>query len=332
MMTHKELRMMVKQLSDYQVNQIAQVAMRYVALNQELADIKPDGCPYCGDVDAVLIRKGVQRGKQRFQCKSCGHKFTYDTKQLTSNSQQPLESWVVVLENTLALESLDATAKRIDVCHSTAFHMRHKLMVYIEEAMMASEPLGALIEADETYVLESQKGTRVTNRKPRKHGEGAQKRGLSNEQLCVCVATDRENHVIARCVNRAKPSSENLVDALAAHIAEKSLLLCDGATSYNYLAEKTNCEKLSLISYESYNKVHHLNTVNGLHSHFKEMLRRFRGVATKYLNRYAALFALISMSVGQSMAEAADRTRNILRTLRLPVTIKSAFSLQILAI
>lgn len=120
MMTHKELRMMVKQLSDYQVNQIAQVAMRYVALNQELADIKPDGCPYCGDVDAVLIRKGVQRGKQRFQCKSCGHKFTYDTKQLTSNSQQPLESWVVVLENTLALESLDATAKRIDVCHSTA--------------------------------------------------------------------------------------------------------------------------------------------------------------------------------------------------------------------
>ena len=331
-MTHKELQMMVKQLSDYQVNQIAQTAMRYLALNQELAEIKPDSCPCCGDMDARFVRKGIQRGKQRFQCKSCGHKFTYDTKQLTSNSQQPVESWVVVLEDTLALESLDSTAEKISVCHSTALHMRHKLLVYMEAAMTASEPLEALIEADETYVPESQKGTRVTHRKPRKHGEGASKRGLSNEQLCVCVAADRENHVIARCVNRAKPSSEDLENALAEHIAERSLLLCDGATSYNYLAEKTNCEKISLVGHESYNKVYHLNTVNSLHSRFKEMLRTFRGVATKYLNRYAALFALIVMSVECSVAEAADHVRCILQTLRLAVTIKSAKALNILAI
>ncbi len=330
-MTHKELQMMVKQLSDYQVNQIAQAAMRYLALNQELAEIKPDSCPCCGDLDAIFIRKGIQRGKQRFQCKSCGHKFTYDTKQLTSNSQQPVESWVVVLEDTLALASLDSTAEKISVCHSTAFHMRHKLLVYIEAAMTASEPLEALIEADETYVLESQKGTHVTHRKPRKHGEGASKRGLSNEQLCVCVAADRENHVVARCVNRAKPGSEDLVNALAEHIAERSLLLCDGATSYNYLAEKTNCDKISLVGHESYNKVYHLNTVNSLHSRFKEMLRTFRGVATKYLNRYTALFALIAMNVERSVAEAADKVRHAIQTIRLSVTIKSAKALNILA-
>ena len=330
MMTHKDLQTIVRQLSDYHVNQIAQTALRYLALNQELAEIKPDNCPCCGDLDARFIRKGKQRGKQRFQCKSCGHKFTYDTKQLTSNSQQPLESWVIVLEDTLSLESLDSTANKIGVCHSTAFHMRHKLMLYMETAMAAAEPLEALIEADETYVLESQKGTRVTHRKPRKYGEGASKRGLSDEQLCVCFAADREKHIVARCVNRAKPSAEDLVDALAEHIAEKSLLLCDGATSYNYLAEKTNCEKVSLVGHESYNKVYHLNTVNSLHSRFKEMLRTFRGVATKYLNRYAALFALISLSVDRTLSETADQVRRILQTLRLPVTIKSAKLLNIL--
>lgn len=331
-MTHKELRRMLDQLSEYQISQLGQTVKRFLLLNRELAEIKPDVCPCCHSQSAAFIRKGVQRGKQRFQCKSCGHKFTYDTKQLTSNSQQPAESWIVVMEDTLALVSLDRTAEKIGVSHSTAFHMRHKLLIYMEEAVSASAPLEALIEADETYVPESQKGTPVTHRKPRKHGERAEKRGLSNEQLCVCVASDRDHHVIARCVNRAKPSSEDLVSALASHIAEKSVLLCDGASSYNLLAENAGCEKIALIGHESYNKVYHLNTVNSLHSRFKDMMRKFRGVASKYLNRYAALFSWIAINSGRHIVEAADLVRRSLRPLRLSVTIESAKSLNILAI
>lgn len=331
-MTQKELRAALKQLSDYQVNQLSQTIQRFLALNQELADIEPNRCPCCDDQTAVFIRKGVQRGKQRFQCKSCGHKFTFDAKQLTANSQQPADSWVVVLEDTLSLASLDSTAEKIGVSHSTAFHMRHKLLVYMEEIVTSSAPLEALIEADETYVIESQKGTKVTHRKPRKHGETSGKRGLSNDQLCICVATDRDHHVIARCANRAKPGSEDIVNALGDHIAEKSVLLFDGITSYNLLAEQKHCEKVSLVGHEAYNKVYHLNTVNSLHSRFKEMMRKLRGVATKYLNRYAALFSLIAMSADRTLSEAADTVRRSLRAIRLPVTIDSAKSLYILTI
>lgn len=331
-MTHKELRTMLKQLSEYQLKQISQAAMRFLALNQELAEIEPDICPCCGDQNAVYIRKGIQCGKQRFQCKFCGKKFTYDSKQLTAHSHQPMESWGIVLEDTLSLASLDSTAEKIGVCHSTAFHMRHKLLVYIEEVVTNSSPLEALIEADETYMIESQKGTKVTHRKPRRHGESSGKRGLSNEQMCICVAADRDHHVIARCVNRAKPGSEDIMNALGDHIAEKSVLIFDGITSYNYLAEQKECEKVSLVGHESYNKVFHLNTVNSLHSRFKEMMRKLRGVATKYLNRYAALFSLIAMTAERSVTEAADQLRRSLRTFRLPVTIESAKSLNILVI
>lgn len=331
-MTHKDLQKTLQQLSEYQLNQISQTAMRFLALNQELADIEPKSCPCCGDQSARFIRKGYLRGKQRFQCKSCGRKFTYDSKQLTSNSQQPVESWLVVLEDTLSLQSLNSTAEKIGVCHSTAFHMRHKLLVYLEEAVAASAPLEVLIEADETYMPESQKGTKVTQRKPRRHGESSGKRGLSNEQMCVCVATDRDNHVIARCVNRAKPSSENLVEALASHIAGESVLLCDGAASYNLLAEKTDCQKVSLVGHESYNKLYHLNTVNSLHSRFKEMMRKLRGVASKYLNRYAALFSVLAMNTNRSVSETADHVRRSLRALHIAVTINSANSLHILAL
>ena len=207
-----------------------------------------------------------------------------------------------------------------------------KLLVYMEEVVTSSDPLEALIETDETYVIESQKGTKVTHRKPRRHGESSGKRGLSNDQLCICVATDRDHHVFARCVNRAKPGSEDIMNALGNHIAEKSVLLFDGLTSYNYLAEQKNCEKVSLIGHESYNKVYHLNTVNSLHSRFKEMMRKLRGVATKYLNRYAALFSLITMTAERSVTEAADQVRRSLRSIRLPVTIESEKTWKILAI
>lgn len=331
-MTHRELQGMLRQLSDYQVEQLGLAARRYLALNQELAAVEPEVCPCCGATDAAFIRKGFQHSKQRFQCKSCGRKFTYDTKQVTSNSQQSVDAWITVLEDTLSLESLDATAGKIGVCHSTAFHMRHKLLVYLERAVADSAPLEALIEVDETYVLESQKGTPVTHRKPRKHGEGSGTHGLSKKMLSVCMASDRTHHVIARCVNRAKPGSEDLVNALGDHIAEKSVLLCDGISGLNLLAEKTKCEKVVLSGHEAYNKVYHLNTVNGLHSRFKEMLRKLRGIATKYLNRYAALFALIAMETERTVAEAVDRVRRSLHQIRLPVTIESLKTLNILTI
>ena len=169
-MTHRELQTMLKQLSKYQINQISQTIQRFLALNQKLTEIEPDTCPCCGEQNAVFIRKGILRWKQRFQCKSCGRKFTYDTKQLTSNSHQPMESWIVVLEDTLSLASLDATAEKIGVCHSTAFRMRHKLLVYMEEVVTNSDPLEALIEADETYVIESQKVGRSRTESPEDTG------------------------------------------------------------------------------------------------------------------------------------------------------------------
>lgn len=331
-MTQKELRSILKYLSEYQINQLGQVAQQFVTLNQELENIKPEVCPVCGELKARFIRKGIQRGKQRFQCKSCGHKFTYDTKQLTSHSQQPVEAWITVLEDTLSLEALDNTSKKIGVCHSTAFHMRHKLLVYLEEALNRSEPMEALIEVDETYLLESQKGTRVTHRKARRHGERSGIHGLSKDKLSVCMASDRTDHVFARCVNRAKPGSVDLVNALGSHIAEKSVLLCDGLSGVNLLAETTKCEKVVLTGRAAYNKVYHLNTINGLHSRFKEMIRRFRGVATKYLNRYAALFALIAMKAECPITEATDQVRHSLRSILLPVTINSLNTRNILTI
>ena len=330
-MTLKELQTYILELNPYQFDQIAIQVVKYLKLNEQLKNTRPECCPCCGKTGEHLIKKGFQHGKQRYMCKACGKKFTYDINQITAHSHQPVDAWITVIEDTLAMKSLDETAGKIGVCHETALNMRHKLLAYPETMIETAKPPDELVETDETYVTESQKGVKCKNRKPRKHGESASKRGLSNEQYCICVVTDRNKNVFAKCVNRAKPSSEDIIKALSAHVSRKSVLLCDGAASYNQLADTLECKKIELIGYESYDKVYHLNTVNNLHSRIKRMLGQFRGVASKYLNRYLALFSVIVSCTKPSMNEFVDELRCTLSTIRVNVTYHSSQTIGILA-
>lgn len=72
------------------------------------------------------------------------------------------------------------------------------------------------------------------------------------------------------------------------------MLLTDGLKGYESLAKQYECD-LRVINPDEKEKgsFWHLNNINRFHSFIKERYRAFRGVATKYLNRYNALFALI---------------------------------------
>ena len=332
MMTAAELQAKISVLNAYQIEQVAVQVSKYLKLNDELKDTIPTVCPCCSETEAKFIKKGFQSGKQRYQCKCCGRKFTYDTGCLTSCSHQPPDAWNTVIEDTLNWISLDKTAVKISVCHETAFNMRHKLLAFLEKIADSFDSLGELVEMDETYVLESSKGRKVDGRKPRKHGAKASKRGLSAEQFCVCVAADRSKHMAARCVNRAKPSAADVENALGSYIQPESVILCDGSNSYDRLAADKRCEKIVLSEYEMYNRLYHLNTVNGLHSQIKTMLDRYRGVASKYLNRYLALFT-VSVNFGKpSLEESVDNIRNTLKSVRCYITYMKSQSLNLLTL
>ena len=234
------------------------------------------------------------------------------------------------IEDMLALKSIDECAKHISVCHGTSLHMRHKLLAFFEEAI-SDVALDGLIEADETYVQESQKGNRVTDREPRKHAEPANKRGISSEKACACFAVDRDGHVTAKCVNMGKPGTEDIMAAIGDKIGEGGVLQCDGATAYHKLVDEKKCTQVILKSHHDYDKVYHLNTVNGLHSRFKAMLRHYRGVATKYLNRYLALFIVLERLSHTTWQPKLDTVRTMLMGVHMVCTIRSLKTEGILA-
>ena len=118
--------------------------------------------------------------KQRYQCKECLCTFSETTHTIRENSHAYSEDWEIVIADTLNGEPLDNTANKINMSHMTVFNMRHKVLLAIVKYLENSPiVLKEIAELDETYVLESRKGSKFQEdapRPPRLHGEGADKR------------------------------------------------------------------------------------------------------------------------------------------------------------
>ena len=142
-------------------------------------------------------------------------------------------------------------------------------------------------------MLDCYKGSKVpeeANRPARKHGAKAKKRGISNEYVAICTGIQRDGSAIAKTVNRAKPSSEELRQVFEGHIADNTVLCTDGLRSYGILESITDCAVIDVNKESS--ELFNLNTVNSMHSYIKETYNQYRGVATKYINRYNVLFSI----------------------------------------
>lgn len=260
---------------------------------------KPVGCVRCGSVK--VARNGKQKGRQFYVCKDCGKAFTETSTSAIAYSHSSETVWKQVIRDTVDGISIDKTAESLDLSHSTVFNMRHKVLYCVEKAILnAPFVLEGVCEADETYVLENVKGRKIPDgyhRGPRKHGAKALKAGLSDEYICVCTGVDSDNNCTASVVNRAAPSKAEIEQVFGEKVSTDTVLLCDGSKNYDVLDDKCTVAH-----------VKHPNKVNQFHSFIKERLRRARGVATIYLNRYNALFT----QVFGKHETAADKIFNLM--------------------
>ncbi len=219
--------------------------------------------------------------------------------------------WKEMIADTLHGNAIDFSARRLGLYHQAAFNMRHKILMALQEIPETAKVcLGDVSEFDETFVLDCYKGKELdpkTGRKPRKHGAKASKRGISSEYLCICTGIQRKGDAFAATVNRAKPSAKELLDIFEGHIADGTLVLCDGLRSCHALPGIADCAVRDCMNRES-GDAHffNLNTVNGFHSFIKKRYNFYRGVASKYINRYNSLFAAAyrnAESISRRLAE-----------------------------
>jgi transposase-like protein len=139
------------------------------------------GCPHC---DADEIRPwGKAGGKPRYRCKACQKTFNPLTGTPLAGLHHQ-DRWRDQAQALIAGEAIAQAAKRCKVAYTTAFRWRPRFLC----ALNFDKPphLSGIVEADETFILESFKGKRAgLPRAARKRGGKAAKRGLSAEQIPV---------------------------------------------------------------------------------------------------------------------------------------------------
>lgn len=117
----------------------------------------------------------------------------------------------------------------------------------------------------------------------------ASKRGISDEQVCLLTGVQRGGAAFLHAFNMSRPRSEDIMN-LSEHMEHDSYVWTDGLASYHKLLEVKNCTTKTVKSKDEYDKVNHLNNVNSFHNQIQQQYTKYRGVASKYINRYASLF------------------------------------------
>lgn len=90
------------------------------------------------------------------------------------------------------------------------------------------------------------------------------------------------------------------------HLQDGVLAICDGFRSCSALKDIAQCTIKDINTVTEEEKAfYHLNTVYNFHSFIKEQYVFYRGIATKYLNRYNALFTVEWQQKGSAVASVS---------------------------
>ena len=123
----------------------------------------------------------------------------------------------------------------------------------------------------------------------------AKKRGLSREQVPILVAADRGGETLSHTLPAL--NADNVKEVLEPVLAPDALLVSDANRCYPPVAAALDIphESINASAGERVRGAVHIQTVNSRHSQIKGILRRRRGIATKYLDSYLRWFHLIAL-------------------------------------
>ena len=248
-------------------------------------------CPHCAA--ERVVKNGTARGLQRFKYRECGKMFCALTgtplAHLHMRGKYPLaHKWpdqAAALRDGLTLHEV---AENLNIAVSTAFRWRHRFLA-LPKTVQAQALIG-IAEADETYFLRPNKGRRKGLGRP------ARERGLSGKQVPVLVVHDRSGSTadfILEIVDKAHVSA-----VLKPLLAQDAILCTDSSKALATAAMDIGVmhHPVNLAAGIRVDGPWHVQNVNAYHSRLKNWMRRFKGVATRYMDSYLGWFRTIDRS------------------------------------
>ena len=256
-------------------------------------------CPHCAATH--VHRWGGFSGRRRYRCVACRRTFSDFTGTPLATLKR-IDRWQGFCHCMLASLTVRRAAASLDVDPTTAFRWRHRLLEGLDRSDVAD--LDAIVTIAETAFPHSEKGKRGLDRPPRLRGGRYDPRVPS---VWVLIARDQRGRVTSHVAGRSRPTANDLERALAPRL-EKTAEIRDVVGPYG--AGGLLVVRTSLKNQEG-NSARHTRTLqyrriarsspefSAMRRYMmalRSWLRRFHGVASRYLANYLAWHRLLTLA------------------------------------
>lgn len=246
----------------------------------------PKVCPFCKGKH--FKRNGrTDSDIQRYKC-TCGKTFLPTTGTIFDEHRISISEWMEFCLNLFRHVSITADSWNNKNTFMTSRYWIQKLFLTLE-GIQDDIILSGKVWLDETfYTVRAENIVRKDN--------GDKLRGLSNNQICIGVATDKERSILL-VEGTGKPSQKKTFLTFSSHIEVGSTVVHDKDPSHKRLIEKLG---LKSIAYDSKHlkklpdRDNPLNPVNRVHAILKAFLNSHGGFDRQYIQDYLNLFAFVS--------------------------------------
>lgn len=229
-------------------------------------------CPHCGCID--VNKFGFFNGKQRYRCKECRKTFNLYTKTLLSWShyKDKWDSFIATMKQDLSLRKAEDI---VGVSYASLFYWRHKIMTMLNEEN--DERFHGVLELIHTKLKYIDKYRRIYSQE---------------EDLCqnvVFAFLYQRQDRLHSYIFKERRSAKDFIYDLSDNIDSKSIVCLKSNYPFRYPLKYKN---IKVADKNNYKRVNFFNTEASRKylGNFIVWIKMFRGVSSKNLVKYAALF------------------------------------------
>jgi transposase-like protein len=246
----------------------------------------PHSCPFCSG-KAFKKSGHTKSGVQRYKC-GCGKTFLPTTGTIFDEHRISISEWIEYCLNLFRHVSITADSWSNKNDFKTSRYWLEKLFLTLD-GVQNSIVLAGKVWLDETFFT-------VRSDNMEHNASGEKLRGISRNQICIGVATDK-HHTLLLTEGIGRPSQKLTLDTFGSHIQQGSTLIHDGEFAHRRLVKELDLKSVAYAS-KSLRGIpdneNPLYPVNRVHAILKMFLNEHSSFDRSSLQGYLNLFAFVS--------------------------------------
>lgn len=246
----------------------------------------PGKCPHCG-ADKFKRSGHTDSGVQRYKC-GCGKTFLPTTGTIFDEHRISISEWMEYCLNLFHHVSITADSWNNKNAFITSRYWLQKLFMILED-IQNDIILSETVWLDETFYS-------VRSEDIIRDNGGAKLSGISRNQICIAVATDKKNSIFA-VEGMGRPTQKKTLEIFRRHIENGSTIIHDGDAAHKSLIKTLSLESVVHTTKDTKglaDKDNPLYPVNRVHAILKKFLYAHSGFKRDNLMGYLNLFAFVT--------------------------------------